>query len=618
MKVHEFIHEMQTTSAILGRTSGISVVFEGNEAKTDGKTIYLPALPQQADLTREQVLAMRGYVDHEAGHNRHSDMPRIMSFYDKNMNNDREDLNGLHNSLEDNFMEQKVIEEYPGAGKNLRQGHDLMRRREWQNVEKMGVDGAKELLASDPNTATGLAITTAKGELFNTEANQKMRSLLKPETAAMGEYYAKRALECENSNEVIELAKKIYQYNDKEGQEDQTPEGFEQMEAGGALDDLAGEDNEGENSEGFDPGKAEKEARQGKGKGKGKSDDPIQSDDMGEILTMDDEYGPGGGGIGSCMDNGLRGGYRVYTTKADVVYKRGQRQGSKGDAYVWDVVNDKHNSFADYDKRKTNLRSDTMVMKNKLRRALLARQQRDWDFAREMGRLDSKRLVAAANGVRTVYKRRTDREDHDTAITILIDLSGSMYGEKAGVARDCAMALSECFEGTQMSYRISGFSNNGGSYGYRGSSSSGKFHRYERLDHVIFKDFDDQLRTHRGTIVRIPEAIGGNNSDYDFVDAELFTLSRRSEARKVLFVLSDGHVACYSDAPNSEHERLIKENLKHYKSRYGVESVGVGIMSSAVKSIYPDNVVVQDVGELSGAAFNMLTNILFREQRSHG
>ena len=60
--------------------------------------------------------------------------------------------------------------------------------------------------------------------------------------------------------------------------------------------------------------------------------------------------------------------------------------------------------------------------------------------------------------------------------------------------------------------------------------------------------------------------------------------------------------------------RLIKENLKHYKSKYGVESVGIGIKSDAVKSLYPDHTVVRNVGELSGAAFGMLTTILFRDK----
>lgn len=621
MKVHEFQHEMTTTSAILGRSSGINVEFEGTEAKTDGRTIYLPAMGQHQDLTHEQVLAMRGYVDHEAGHIRHSDMPRIISFYDKNTNNQRPELSHLHNALEDVWMEERVVDEYPGAYKNLRQTDELVRSHEWAEVQKVGVEEAREVVASDVNKAAGMSIVTAKG--YDTENSKNMRSLLSEEMQAMGEHYADLALDCENSGEVIELAKRIYQYNQETSPEDQSPEDFDQKAEAGELDDMAGEDGEGENSPGYgqpsDDGalmdaikEALKEASEGEGDGPSVKID-MNSKDRGEILTMEEEYERGGGGIGSCTDNGLRGGYRVLTTAADVTYKRGTKPNRKHTVEVQSAVNDTTHGPR-YDQHKQTLRSEVMVMKNKLRRATMARAQRDWDYGRESGRLDSKRLVAASQGVKQVWKRRTDREDHDTAITMLIDLSGSMSGSRVRVARDSAMALAECFEGTPINYRISGFSNNGWGDAKEGIRS-GKYHRYERLDHSIFKDFDDNLRTTRGSVYRIDECVGGNNSDYDFVDKELYTLSRRPEKRKILFVLSDGNVACRSDAPTSEHEKLIKENLKHYK-RYGVESIGIGIEDSSVKKIYPDQVVINNVQDLSGAVFGKLTDVLFRDQRN--
>lgn len=621
MKVHEFMHEMQTTSAVLGRTSNVSVVFEGNEAKTDGKTIYLPALPQQVDLTHEQVLAMRGYVDHEAGHNRHSDMPRIMSFYDKNNHNERSELSKLHNSLEDVYMEQRVLDEYPGAWKNLRQSHEMMRRREWDTLKDLDDDVVHNALTEDPITAARMGINTNKGEDFASTHNELVRGKLTDEMDAMGKHYAGLARDCQSSEEVIELAKKIYQYSNETPPEEQSPEDFDQKNSEGELSDMEGEESEGENSPGYGKGDGEAEAAARKGEaadqeGEGKGDgshliDP--SDDRSEILNSEKEIDKGGGAIGSCMDNGLRGGYKVQTTEYDNYYKRGKKPKKDHSEYVQTVVDDvKH--WGEYDSQKLTLRSNVMVMKNKLRRALMARQQRDWDFGRENGRIDSKRLVAASQGNKAVYKRRTDRQDHDTAITVLIDLSGSMSGRKARVARDCCIALSECFEGTNMSYRISGFSNNG--YGYGNEPPRGaKYHRYERLDHCIFKDFDDTLRLTRGSVYLIPEAIGGNNSDYDFVDKELFDLSRRPEARRVLFVLSDGNVACHSDAPTSEHQRLIKENLALYAAKHNVENLGVGILDSTVKRIYDNNVVVQNVDELSGKVFNKLTDLLFRELR---
>ncbi len=452
-----------------------------------------------------------------------------------------------------------------------------------------------------------MAIVTSEKHNRGVKHGELMREYLPDEWKTMGDHWADLASECRDSSEVIELAKKIYQYTEQTDTEDMSPEDFDSKSESGELSDLEGEENEGSNSSGYkeDSEGAEEAARKGKaekGEGEGKANKPSQ--DIGETLNSGEDAA---GGIGSCVDNGLRGGYRVASTVNDHYYKRGAPMPAGGNSKCHTIVNDTE-SYHKYDAVKSHLRADVMTMKNKLRRSLMARQQRDWDFGRESGRLDSKRLVAASQRSPTVYKRRTDREELDTAISILIDLSGSMSGPRIETARDCAIALSECFEGTGMSYRIAGFSNRGGFVNT--GSRSGKYHRYEQLDHMVFKDFDDPLRITRGSVYQIGFAAGGNNSDYDFVDRELFDLSRRKEPRRVLFVLSDGQVACVSDAPSYEHNRLIKENLRHYKNRYGVESVGIGIQSDAVSDIYPDYVVVNDVSELSGAAFGMLTKIL--------
>ena len=593
MKVHEFMHEMSTTSAIFGRASGTRVIFEGDQAKTDGKNIYLPSLPQHADLKQEQVLAMRGFVDHEAGHIRHSDMPRIMSFYDKNNNNGRPELSRLHNALEDVWMEEKVLEEYPGSFKNLKQVNELVRSKEVRELSSMSEE-ERELALSDRNTNLQSSICVNKNPDFKTKHNELMRGYLSEKQDAMGKHYADLARECTDSNEVIELAKKVFQYDKETPPEEQSPEDFDNKAEAGELSDLEGEENEGENSEGYGQGKAEGDGESAEGEAL-----------TGETSEAHDEVG----GIGSCVGKDDADSYKVYSTKDDILYKRGSTN-SGGSSTCVSIVNDTSHR-GDYDQQKLQLKSEVMTMKNKLRRAVMAKQQRDWDFGREFGRLDSKRLVAASQGVKQVWKRRTDREDYNTALTVLVDLSGSMHSSgKSWVARDCAIALSECFEGTGMSYRISGFCNKGGSVGH----GKGNFHRYERLDHLLFKDFEDPLRVTRGSVFRIPEAVGGNNSDYDFVDKELYDLSKRTEKRKILFVLSDGNVACQTDYCSTNHERLIKENIKHYYQKKRIATVGIGILDSSVKRIYDKSVVVNNVGELSGVMFKQLTDVLVKEK----
>lgn len=75
-KGHELVHEITQTAAVFGRNKECTVIFEADGKKetayTDGKEIVLPSLPDNLEFTHEEVMTMRGLLDHEAGHVRHT------------------------------------------------------------------------------------------------------------------------------------------------------------------------------------------------------------------------------------------------------------------------------------------------------------------------------------------------------------------------------------------------------------------------------------------------------------------------------------------------------------------------------------------------------------------
>jgi len=73
--------------------------------------------------------------------------------------------------------------------------------------------------------------------------------------------------------------------------------------------------------------------------------------------------------------------------------------------------------------------------------------------------------------------------------------------------------------------------------------------------------------------------------------------------------LSDGSPAHRSDSSTGELVRHCNTAVKDAQ-RAGIECIGIGIEDSSVKKIYPDNVVVNNVSELSGAVFGKLTKLL--------
>lgn len=116
----EYMHEVTNVSRIFGRQHDISVIVEGDTAGVDeqGNIIY-PTIDANALLSPQEILVSRGYVDHECGHKRHTDLPAFFD-YGRQCRANNESLKlGIANGMEDPRMEAKVIQDYSGALANL-------------------------------------------------------------------------------------------------------------------------------------------------------------------------------------------------------------------------------------------------------------------------------------------------------------------------------------------------------------------------------------------------------------------------------------------------------------------------------------------------------------------
>lgn len=590
MKAHEFVHEMTNTSSIFGRKN-VSVIFEGKDAKTDGENIFLPELPSDADLTREQIQMMRGYVDHEAGHIRHSDMPFIMEEYQKWGKNGHEGLITLDNYAEDMWIEPRVIQDYPGAEKNLRTLNDVVGRGEVEWAEKN-----KKLLKEFNIDSACFALSVAGREHLSYDSLKEMRTYVSDDLYAHAVNWNKHIQACTNSREVAEVAKSIYELIKQDPDLKSKPEDFDPKSGEGA--------GEGKG----DATEKQKQAGQGDGKGKGKDKG------MGEGRPSAQQSLEKGmpGGIGK-PEGDYKGSYRILTTRYDDVFS--VKNPGKHSAF-------KTSDVTSYQKDRASVQSHVAVMKSKLRRSLLSKQRRDWDFGREVGRLDSKRLVAAYSGTSSVFKGRIDRDEENTAIQILVDLSGSMYGEKLAIAQKCAIALAECFEGTSLNYQITGFEASWPEDStdihnmYRDASKNNTpYHRCDVNYMYNFKPFEMPLRSARPALGSIKDSCGGSNADRDAIIWCLNTLKQRNERRKILLVLSDGNPANTTvNVGYPELTRHAKEAV-HWGTTQGIECVGIGICDNTVEKIYPDAVVVHSVADLAESAFRKFTNLLLKGKK---
>ena len=98
-------------ASILGDRYGVQVRIGGKEACTNGKVIHLPSLP--IDCEPELLALAKGFTDHEAAHIRHTDFSVL-----KAANLNPVTFN-LFNCLEDWRVEKKLSGIFPGCRRNL-------------------------------------------------------------------------------------------------------------------------------------------------------------------------------------------------------------------------------------------------------------------------------------------------------------------------------------------------------------------------------------------------------------------------------------------------------------------------------------------------------------------
>lgn len=598
MKVHDIMHELQQTAGIFGRNQEASVIFEGTMAYTNGKEIVLPAIVQTIELTLEQAKVFRGYLDHEAGHLRHTNFPVFQEFCEANSG----EAKHIFNCLEDMRLERKVMEEYPGSRKNLRALSDALHPLDLKEVK------------ADPSRFSGLNLQTVCAGIlsegrrdYGNPANAELVSML-PEKI---QEWSKKWIETVHtltSQETMMLALEIEKLLDSTSKDKQK----DNKSSGGEGQGLDGDPSEFEFDKDGDPTK-QHSPKDKCGKAKQTKDEvQVNSDFTNKISewmeSIEDQELPKVKARGKVP-------YRVLTTRHDEVYTRNSVNSRRH--FVHDKM--KRGSPVGYETIKTSLGGTVTVMKAKLRRALMAVERRDWDYAREYGRLDTKRLVAATSGAPNVFKQPKDREELDTAVHLLVDLSGSMLGKKIEVAQKSITAFCECLEGTQIRYQVSGFSSGGGGHTneyeriFNQARKSGKtFHRVEPTNHFIYKKFNEPLQVAKGSVACIRESAGGNNSDRDAVLWALNELQTCSQKRKVLMVLSDGQPLNDMLNENSGNGPLVgalKDAIDEC-TKAGVQCVGIGILTKHVRGLYPQSVSIEKVDDLSGAIFGQLTNIL--------
>ncbi len=274
------------------------------------------------------------------------------------------------------------------------------------------------------------------------------------------------------------------------------------------------------------------------------------------------------------------------------------------------------------DKQLQNLSSVVARLANRLQRRLMAQQNRSWEFDLEEGTLDTARLprIIIDPQQPLSFKREKDMQFRDTAVTLLIDNSGSMRGRPITVAATCADILARTLERCGVKVEILGFTTRA----WKGGQSreawlqAGKPANPGRLNdlrHLIYKSADAPWRRARKNLgLMMREGLLKENIDGEALQWAHDRLLGRPELRKILMMISDGAPvddSTLSVNPGNYLERHLRQVIEEIETRSPVELIAIGI-GHDVTRYYRRAVTIVDAEELGGAMTEKLAE-LFEE-----
>jgi cobalamin biosynthesis protein CobT len=583
-----FEHEMYTNSKVLGRDGGVVVVIGGDKAQTDGKTVVLPALDKHKVVSNEAANVARGFVNHESGHLRFTNGLTVKRFarHEQHMS--------FLNGMEDVRMEKKFADQYPGSMEQFSYAANATLRRFIKQVETGEIKiGDKAKLVP---MATAWAGRRKMGQALETTLMEKLEKLTGVENMKVAEYLADESLKATGTLDIARFLEKWLGKVDPETEAEK-----KKHEDDGGMGAPGGSPMGAPPEPGFAPpaggyhepdmaGAVGDMLPTGGGSTAYKSN--LEED---KIWDLDKYMAPGGGA--SSGEN------RVPTVTE---YKRNYlyEQSTHKPRHVDDL---RKLGLQNVEFMKTHLGPSVRAVKMALERGLIVAKQRNWDPGQSRGNIDPKRLATVLTGSRNFYRRRSALEMIDTAVTLLIDMSGSMCNEKAVEAMKAAYVFAESLTKVGVPIEVLGFVSDRAGL-KKPMSRSGV------IDIIVYKKFVDSMQSGMwkvGLVTNATMLAGGHqNADGDSLLHAWRRLRTRPEPRKVLIVFSDGMPCTHGTGDENYHLKRVV----HMLIAQGCETFGVGIMTDSVKRFYPEHIVISKAEDLATKAGEFLKNLLLPQQ----
>jgi cobaltochelatase CobT len=590
---HTLRNALPIVAAALGRKFGVEVGVGGHEAHTDGQHIQIPAVPDDPD---SRDLAW-GYLAHEAAHVRYTDFGVYGEAAREGPLQET-----LQNRIEDVRIERALARPYPGTRATIA---TVLRRMlaEGRLSAPEPTDHPAQVLAAylllalrhevlgqDVLAAEARKAADALAQVFPAAFIARLRSL-------MGEVPG-----LNSTAEAIDLARRIRRLIEEEAHA--SPPSGEQPQEEGSDDSHDGEPDGGESDRERGQGRHEDGDPESDGSAGTAEADEDGSHEQGSGTDATDQGDEAPGNCAAGADGKDADGRRnalaaVLTAGAgdcdgDLFAKVGDLLGTQANAssairlpraedYAGNALAGMRLlARVQVESARLNARLQGLVQANRMDRPRPVRRGR---------RLDTRRLHRVAVADARIFARKAHRIAPNTALHLLVDLSGSMAAAvdrrdgsvttRTESALESALALALALDG------IPGVT-------VATTAFPGRAGTADRVTRMVQPGQSPRARA--GAFIQ--GARGGTPMAQALWYAAAELLACREE-RRMLMVLTDGE-------PDNTPEAL---RLLGLCRQVGIEAVGVGI-GVEVRHLFPTAIEVTEAKDLKGALFGIAERLL--------
>jgi nitric oxide reductase activation protein len=604
-------------AAAYGEKFGVKVAIGGDVAHTDGQTIVVPNIPD----SYPHMDAVWGYLAHEAAHVRLTDFSvqrRVGIHAD------------LSNILEDCRIEQGMIEIYPGTAQTL---HEVARY--------MAHAGHYHHVTAEEHPASileGFCLYWLQSQVvgqtalqpYLDSAKQALEATFPRGVVVRLNALLRKAAGAQSTAEAVALTEEIMKMLEEEQQkEEKKPKGQDknpgqdQQQQSSSSDSQGGkgqsegqQDSSGQNS---NQGDQQSSADQSKGAANGQAGKKPANAGAGnpndEPSKMDqpnpaDQSGSPQSGNGTKGDRMNGAGSGEAKNAADVIKQVLQAQGD-------DLLGDAHESLRKELEKSAeaggdphyqtvrealaspkhpkgrelvdSVKSTTSKIRSQLYGLVQASQRSGVRNKRSGKRLDTRSLCRVVAGDTRVFRSPIERQRPNTAVHILVDMSGSMQRpvsrdreakSREQVAREASLALALALEpipGVTPAVTY-----------FKGGRSQPSFSVVKHGENVLNQSGRFML------------GAGGGTPMAEAIWYAAYELSKTREERKMMIVVTDGE-------PNRVAPCKAVIDLCE---RSDIDMIGIGIETSAVTSLFQKNIVIDDATDLRRTLFKLMERSL--------